>query len=81
MALNQDLQLNAIENNVSSIEIPKENIQFIDKSDVPEFLIQNTQKTQNLGNINTTTYITNNEESNSRTIVKSLDYPNDPKNK
>ena len=81
MAVNQDLQLNAIENHVSSIEIPKENIQFIDKSDVPEFLIQNTQKTQNLGNINTTTYITNNEESNSRTIVKSLDYPNDPKNK
>ena len=81
MAVNTDLQLNAIENPVSSIEIPKENIQFIDKSDVPEFLIQNTQKTQNLGNINTTTYITNNEESNSRTIVKSLDYPNDPKNK
>ena len=81
MAVNQDLQLNAIENHVSSIEIPKENIQFIDKSDVPEFLIQNTQKTQNLGNINTTTYITNNEESNSRTIVKSLDYPNEPKNK
>ena len=81
MAVNQDLQLNAIENHVSSIEIPKENIQFIDKSDVPEFLIQNTQNTQNLGNINTTTYITNNEESNSRTIVKSLDYPNDPKNK
>ena len=80
MAVNPDLQLNAIENHVSSIEIPKENIQFIDKSDVPEFLIQNKQKTQNLGNINTT-YITNNEESNSRTIVKSLDYPNDPKNK
>ena len=47
-----------------------------------------TQKTQNLGNINTT-YITNNggtintlnklnnnEESNVHTIVKSLDYPN-----
>ena len=81
MAVNTDLQLNAIENNVSSIEIPKENIQFIDKSYVPEFLIQNTQKTQNLGNINTTTYITNNEESNYSTIVKSLDYPNDPKNK
>ena len=88
MSVNPDLQLNTIENHVPSIEIPKENIQFIDKSDDPEFLIQNTQKTQNLGNINTT-YITNNggtintlnklnnnEESNVHTIVKSLDYPN-----